>query len=320
MVFVAKKHLVLYGSVLLLVILGASAFAGSLAEGAHFVRIFINGKEVLEPGDAYLVNGRTFAPVRAIAEALGAFVGWDDGSQTVRITTDPSVPGQEMRISLLEKVLLPGSPEEAVVKWAEGVKSRNGALEFAVMSPELREEKLEYFESLGWVTGTSSPWVENYEITEQSETPDGDWLYKVEFAFATSTGNAGTLLSEVLVKQYEDAWLVAQISDEFTPPEVEAAYTGGVVKQIESGERPRFLLEGGPMSNGEPFLIWLSVNEDTKFCIVEASEENGVDVEECIEASFSDLEVGQKVRVHIPGPILESYPAQGGASEVLILK
>lgn len=316
----AKKRLFFCGSVLLLLVAGATVFANSLSEGANLVRIFLDGKEILEPGDAYVVDGRTIVPLRPVAEAMGFEVGWEGESRIVRLSTQPTDQKQDMRISLLERALLPVSPEEAVVKWAEGVKTRNGALEFAVMSPALREEKLDYFVSCIWVPGTSSPWVENYVISEQSDTPDGAVLYKVEFALATSTGDAGTIVSEVLIKQYEDAWLIDQITEEFQLPDVDPTYTIGVVKQIESGERPRFLLEGEPMSNGEPFLIWLSVNEDTKFCIVEDSEDSDAEAEVCIEAGFSDLEVGHRVKVLIPGPILESYPAQGGASEVLILK
>jgi hypothetical protein len=59
------------------------------------------------------------------------------------------------------------------------------------------------------------------------------------------------------------------------------------------------------------------VDEETKFRIV---EDTGAGAEEMVDAGFGDLEAGQRVKVKIPGPILESYPARGGASEVLILK
>lgn len=218
---VFRKRFVLYGSVLLILIAGASAFAGTLAGGGNFVRIFIGGKEVLQPDDAYLVDGRTVAPVRPIAEALGGEVQWDGETRTVNIIKEQFQDEKwnyEMRVSLLEKALSPGSREEAVVKWAEGVKTRNGALEFAVMSPELRQEKLDYFKSCGWVTGTSSPWIESYEISEQPEAMDGIWQYKVEFALKTSTGDAGFTVAEILIKQYEDVWLVDQVSEEHLPP------------------------------------------------------------------------------------------------------
>lgn len=317
----AKNRYVVYACVLLLLAAGASVFASGLAQGSNFVRIFVGGEEIVEPGDAYVVDGKTFAPVRAIVEALGFSVAWEGESRTVRISAEPSHENQAMRIDLLEQALRPISPGDAIGKWAEGVKTRNGALQYAVMSPGLREQNYEYFVSSNWVTATSSPWVESYEITEESEALDGAVLYKVKFALATSTGDAGTIVSDVVVKQYDETWLVDQITEEFEFPGFEPSYTDGIVKQIDqSGERPRFLLEGGPISNGEPFLIWLSVSEDTEFCFAEVSEDGEIDPESFTQASFDDLEIGQQVKVLIPGPILESYPARGGASEVLILK
>ncbi len=44
----------------------------------------------------------------------------------------------QRRIELLEKVLVPQTATEAALTWAKGVKTRNGALQFAVLSPELR--------------------------------------------------------------------------------------------------------------------------------------------------------------------------------------
>ena len=317
-----RKRFVLYGSILLILLAGASAFAGTLAGGGNFVRILIGGKEILQPEDARIVDGRTLAPIRPIAESLGAEVRWDNDTRTVHITKDQFKDEKwnyDMRISLLEQALSPKSPDEAVVKWADGVKMRNGALQFAVMSEELREQKLEDFSSLRWVTGTSSPWIEQYEITEQSQTSDGSWQYKVKFALKTSTGDAGLTVAEVLVKQHENVWLIDQISEEHLPPEADVSHLAGTVKEIHNSGRPRFLFEGAPMSNGEPLLIWLSVNEDTKICIVEAPEP-GAELDEGTQAQFADLKVGQKVRVNIEGPILESYPAQGTVSAIWILK
>jgi N-acetylmuramoyl-L-alanine amidase len=49
------------------------------------VRVMVNG-EYLEL-DAFIKNDIAFAPVRAVAEALGAKVQWDDANRTVVITT-----------------------------------------------------------------------------------------------------------------------------------------------------------------------------------------------------------------------------------------
>jgi hypothetical protein len=38
-----------------------------------------------------------------------------------------------------------------------------------------------------------------------------------------------------------------------------------------------------------------------------------------VPATFEELEVGQMVSATYSGPILESYPPQGGASSIVIL-
>jgi len=78
--------------------------------------------------------------VRHVAEALGAKVEWDAQNRAVSIHSHrPSLA--EQRIGLLEEALSPATPRDAVEKWAKGVMARNGALQYAVLSPELREAK-----------------------------------------------------------------------------------------------------------------------------------------------------------------------------------
>jgi hypothetical protein len=47
---------------------------------ATVVSVYIDGVKL--QADAYAISGRTLAPFRAIFEALGATVGWDDATQT----------------------------------------------------------------------------------------------------------------------------------------------------------------------------------------------------------------------------------------------
>ena len=53
--------------------------------GAEFV--FINGEKKTNDTAAVALNGRTYLPIRIVAEALGADVAWEQATQTVRITT-----------------------------------------------------------------------------------------------------------------------------------------------------------------------------------------------------------------------------------------
>jgi hypothetical protein len=65
------------------------------------IRIFVDGKQI-DPKDAggaltepFIVNGTTYLPVRAIAEALGMEVGWDNSAKSVYIGEQPETPKQE---------------------------------------------------------------------------------------------------------------------------------------------------------------------------------------------------------------------------------
>jgi len=84
----------------------------------------------------------------------------------------------------------------------------------------------------------------------------------------------------------------------------------GTIRQIESEGRTRILLEGEAMSNGEPVLMWLTLTEGTRIIWANSDE----------VASSSDLAVGQTIKATLTGPVLESYPAQGGTNSIVILK
>jgi hypothetical protein len=62
------------------------------------IRIFVDNRPI-DPRDAngtsvepFIVNGTTYLPVRAVAEALGMEVGWDNATKSVYIGTIPEPP------------------------------------------------------------------------------------------------------------------------------------------------------------------------------------------------------------------------------------
>jgi hypothetical protein len=66
---------------------GAYPLMASFAD----IQIFVDGKR-MDPRDVngasvepFIINGTTYLPVRAVAEALGMEVGWDNASKSVRI-------------------------------------------------------------------------------------------------------------------------------------------------------------------------------------------------------------------------------------------
>ncbi len=213
-----KKLPVCVGVIVLLLAFLNVAFADKPID------LFVN-KRIIETDVApQLVNDRVIVPVRSIAEALGADVKWEENTKSVWIDA-PKLHSLQQQVKLLQEALAPTTPKEAMEKWAQGVKERNGALQYAVLSPELKEQSFSDYESFGWVTGTSSPWVEHYEITKETKVGENAWEYEVRFELATSTGPAGSSVNNVIVKQYEpDAalpslhpnqkWYVSRVFDE----------------------------------------------------------------------------------------------------------
>ena len=194
------------------VCLAVSAFANST------VKLFINGKELEPDVPPSIVNGRVIAPVRTIAEALGATVEWDEETYSVIIDSRDT---EFARLRLLESMLEPKDPFTAVNTWAEGVKSRNGAVQYAIMSPALKDENYLNFVALNWVTGTSSPWIEEYEAAEKCRIDDYIYEFGVLFTYKDSTGSASATKAYVSVRNYDGKWLVNSIEEEHFPGNAE---------------------------------------------------------------------------------------------------
>ncbi|MBC7106737.1 MAG: copper amine oxidase N-terminal domain-containing protein [Firmicutes bacterium] len=206
------------GRVLLAACLLTAALAvpGAGAAGAAAPVIVVNGRQLSCDVAPRIVADRVVAPVRAVAEALGAEVAWDQATATVFVREgETALLRHQVALfrEALEKAAAPGSAREAVVLWAEGVKARNGALQFAVMAPQLREVRRPEFEACGWVTGVSSPWVEDFAIVGDREV-DGGRELEVRFDLATSTGSAGTCVSRVTVRPVGQGgpWYITDIA------------------------------------------------------------------------------------------------------------
>ena len=132
-------------------------------------------------------------------------------SQQVDQGTNKELASLQRQVILLQDSFAPKTPKLAVETWAKGVQTRNGALQFAVLSKDLREKERANYEGSGWVTGQSSPWVDQFNIIRNSKLGNEEWEYEVQFELATSTGKAGTNLTQVDVKKYEDSWYISQI-------------------------------------------------------------------------------------------------------------
>lgn len=157
-----------------------------------------------------VVNGVTYVPIEYFTEVLGENVVFDTSSSGELLIKLYSKTGYEDNFNrLITKFELPMTAEDAVNMYAEAVETRNGAVQYGLLSDELRDEKYNEFKELGFVTGTSSPWVDSYEIENI-----GDNSFKIIFNLRTSVPT-DVITTTVNVKLIQDGeyWRVSSIEE-----------------------------------------------------------------------------------------------------------
>lgn len=120
-------------------------------------------------------------------------------------------------------------PKQAVELWILGVNNRSGAVQFAMLSPSLQQQTRKQFEQRGWVTGVSSPWVDNFRFVKVNKINDSKIQYTVVYDLLTSYANFGKGKNVITVEKnpvpYMTNWLISSIKtkysqwEAFTPAE-----------------------------------------------------------------------------------------------------
>jgi hypothetical protein len=288
-----KKRL-MTGLLASIMVVGLTAAAYAAAP----IKLFYNGEEIQTSTSPVNINGRIYAPVRALAEAMGSMVSWDPESNQVNVTGND----QSMQIANLERALAPRSVLDAVSSWAMGVQSRNGAWQYAVMTPELREISLDEFVECNWVTGVSSPWVKSFKISALNDTESDKGLYSVTFTWTDSTNTTSESTQYITAKKVDDTWLVDSIQNLDLKGKITKVNTSGenLIDSVfveGSGTRASYeqgtalLVDGTKIYQGDTFT----------------------------ELNADSLKTGTEVEVFFkPGPMIMIYPPQAAAAEIRI--
>jgi len=105
-------------------------------------------------------------------------------------------------------------PEDAATVWAEGLKRRSGAYQYAVLGKKLRAQFSASWEKNypNWVTGLSSPWVESYEIVSRTEIGKSLYLYELKLSLATSAGPAGSYPALLTLSMENGFWRIIALT------------------------------------------------------------------------------------------------------------
>lgn len=179
-----------------------------VAFASRNIKLVVNGQEINAKVPLQIVHGNAVGSIRQIAEAMGASVEWNDAEQVIEVS-DMEKQELKRKVELLEFSISPRTPEEAVNTWARGVMTRNGVVQYEVLSDDLQKKELSDLKAAGWVTGTSSPWVDRFEILKKQEQGEGTYEFVIQFHYMTSTGDAGnsTVTVSAVKRQVENAAL-----------------------------------------------------------------------------------------------------------------
>ena len=288
-----KKLIFILAAGVLIAGMSSVAFAGET------IKMFYNGYEIKTDASPVNLNGRIYAPVRAVAEALGAKVTWNKESNQVVINGND----QNLQIKYLEAALAPKSNLEAVQSLAEGMKTRNGAWQYAVMAPELKKKSYDELASNNWCTGASSPWIKSYEIKEIAKLDENTYYYSISFAWTDSTNEASNSTLFVAVKNIDGTWLVDSIDHLDIKGEITK------VNSNDKGSLESVFVESKVATEAANQQALVIIGEKTKIYKGYTKEELKAD----------SLKMGAKIEAFfVSGPMIMIYPPQAVAEVIRV--
>lgn len=194
-----------------LLIIGLS----SIVYGMNLPKVFIMEKEIPNSGDFFVKDNTVYVNEEALRWNLGIDVFYDKNENRIRLYPTDKMQ-LEARCEMFEEfatLFTPASPDEVANLWAEGVKTRNGVLQYVVFNKSLKDE---FFKSVGqsWVTGASSPWVESYKINKEKIAPNL-WKYTITFTATTSAKDKYIWNAVLTVGKENDKWRIVKLEKDF---------------------------------------------------------------------------------------------------------
>ncbi|MFS0639164.1 hypothetical protein AB1K84_25150 [Mesobacillus foraminis] len=105
--------------------------------------------------------------------------------------------------------------KDALNLWLLGVKNRSGAVQYALLSPTLQKQTRRQYEQRGWVTGGSSPWIDNIEIVKVNKINNSSREYTITYELLNSAEKLGTGRKVITVSKnplhYRKNWFITKI-------------------------------------------------------------------------------------------------------------
>lgn len=115
----------------------------------------------------------------------------------------------ERQVQLLQNALAPSTPRSAADTWAKSIQTRNGALQFAILTPQLQKRMKYEYVSWNWSPGASSPWIEKYSIGTGEKGSDTKYKFVITYMLTDSTHNTKTSTETIEVTDLHGYWYVS---------------------------------------------------------------------------------------------------------------
>ncbi|RNB89449.1 hypothetical protein EDM56_09620 [Brevibacillus fluminis] len=201
------------GKILLGTTIGAILLTGT-ALAAPKLNLFINGAGYVSDYLGLKVeNGSVLVPIDKIAAEFKGNATYDAKTGDVRVTlSDAALLAHQLQ--RFEDAFRADEPKQALDTWIEGVTERNGSLQYAVFSPELRQKTKAEFDANFWVTGGSSPHMGKIEKLVTKQVNETTLTYSFNYhLIASNYDGLGSAVVTVqkLTTDRGDGWYVTNI-------------------------------------------------------------------------------------------------------------
>ncbi|MFC3746930.1 hypothetical protein [Paenibacillus sp. GCM10012306] len=193
--------------------LGAMLAVGSAYAGSK-LSLFINGQEFVSSTlDLQVQDGKVLVPIDKLAEEFKGKAVYDAKKNEVQVTL-PDSALQAIQIKRLESGLVPSTAKEALNTWVKGIQTRNGALQYAVFSPDLRAKTKKEFDDYYWTTGGSSPHMTEIDKLKTKALNKTTTQFSFDYGLRASnwkgTGSAVVTVQKLTSDGYE-GWYITNI-------------------------------------------------------------------------------------------------------------
>ncbi|MFD2446486.1 hypothetical protein ACFSO7_21210 [Bacillus sp. CGMCC 1.16607] len=203
--------------------------------------------------------------------------------KTVEVKKEVKKTSMEEQLEMLEKAIVPTNPDDTIATWAKAVKNRNGALQYAMFTQNVKNGIKKSFEQFHWVSGASSPWVDQYTVISKKENKDKTLQYVVEFELATSFGIGKDQAIVTLVKQGEQ-WFIKSLA----PASEKSVGIWNTPESINESSFTKNMVEINSYDSKLGYQIKIPKKVTTKLSFKESTCENEEGKPSCTKIFYKD--------------------------------